>query len=261
MFVAMDTDEKRIHIDSAYNGGKYFCPICGEPVIVKAKNSEAVQPHFAHKKGTVCLDNWKHDMSEWHYNWQLLFPEECREVVVEKDGVKHRADVLINNTVIEFQHSPITLEEIHDRNIFYLGCGYRVIWVFDANNKVQNIFGKDYSIDPAFSQLEWKRARREFGKPMECGVAVFIEYHCRLTASKIEEADIMLLLENVSTKRIKFVGTYERRYDKYGYKDIFWYIMRHNFLKEFGICAYQQVPSVSEMIKRTTRKPYRRYLR
>ena len=48
------------------------------------------------------------------------------------------ADVLINGYVIEFQHSPISRDEIKERNEFYTNCGYKVIWVFDANDKIKN---------------------------------------------------------------------------------------------------------------------------
>ena len=34
-------------------------------------------------------------MSEWHCSWQEKFPAECREVVLEKDGVKHYTTEII----------------------------------------------------------------------------------------------------------------------------------------------------------------------
>ncbi|MBQ4272258.1 MAG: hypothetical protein IJB95_01195, partial [Clostridia bacterium] len=140
MFIAYDESKKRVDINDADKSKQYYCPICGEKLIIKAKDSLAVKRHFAHKKGAECLDTWQHDMSEWHYNWQCQFPEEYREVVVEKDEKKHRADVLINGYVIEFQHSPISRVEIKERNEFYTNCGYKVIWVFDANDKIKNTF-------------------------------------------------------------------------------------------------------------------------
>ena len=44
----------------------------------------------------------------------------------------------MNNTVIEFQHSPIAAEEIAERNRFYTECGHKVVWVFDAEGKIKN---------------------------------------------------------------------------------------------------------------------------
>ena len=147
MFVAKDKEGNRVTIEEAARGGEYFCPLCGDRVIVKAKESEAVSEHFAHKNKVEC-DSWRsvaNVMSEWHRAWQNCFPKECREVVVQSGGVKHIADVLINNdTVIEFQHSPITAEEIAERNRFYTECGYKVVWVFDADGKIKN---KNKSVD------------------------------------------------------------------------------------------------------------------
>ena len=107
MFTALTKGKKRISIEEAIPGEEYVCPVCGNPVFVKAAESKNVRTHFAHKRNSPCLDNWKHDMSDWHYEWQKKFPLVNREVVVENEGAKHRADVLINDTVIEFQHSPI----------------------------------------------------------------------------------------------------------------------------------------------------------
>ncbi len=213
MFFAHDENKNRISIEKAEKGKNYFCPICEEKVIVRAKDSLAMKAHFAHQKGTECFDNWKHDMSEWHYNWQCLFPENCREVVVEKDGKKHRADVLINNHVIEFQHSPITAKEISERNNFYLGCNHKVVWVFDGNGKIEHRYEKDHTIDPALckcDELQWKRARREFSEPMPKDVEVFVEYKIETTTnteSTIEQdqkTEILLYLEQIGSKFFTF---------------------------------------------------------
>ena len=88
MFKAKRKDGTPVWIENAIIGEEYFCPICGEPLIIKAVKSDAIRTHFAHKKGK-CLDGWHYDMSEWHRAWQEKFPEQCREVVVEKNGIKH----------------------------------------------------------------------------------------------------------------------------------------------------------------------------
>ena len=79
MFIAKDKEGNKIAIEEAVRGGEYFCPICGGAVIVKAKNSEAVREHFAHKNKAEC-DSWNYDMSDWHRAWQNYFPKECQEV-------------------------------------------------------------------------------------------------------------------------------------------------------------------------------------
>lgn len=135
---ALDVNNGLITIKDAHRGNKYFCEVCGEEVIVKAENSEKKSKYFSHKPNTECIDNWSaHDMSQWHLSWQEKFPEECREVAVGNDEEKHRADVLVNGFVVEFQHSPISLNDFQKRNEFYAGCGYKIIWVFDGDALVK----------------------------------------------------------------------------------------------------------------------------
>lgn len=130
MFYANDKNNNRINILNALQSEQYFCPICNQE-LQQRRGMKNVH-HFAHKKNSYELcDSWYFDMSEWHRDWQNMFPEDCREVVVEYDGKKHRADVLINGTVIEFQHSKISYEEFNERNIFYTAAGYNIIWLFD----------------------------------------------------------------------------------------------------------------------------------
>ena len=148
MEFALDYNGKRI---DAWNknemisaDAKYFCPSCGNPVIYR--HGDIRIPHFAHESGK-CNDEWNYDMSEWHSRMQCFFPEINREVVVNWNGKKHRADILVNDTVIEFQHSTITGEEFEDRNNFFMGLGYRVAWVFDVSGVVEEerIIESDYT--------------------------------------------------------------------------------------------------------------------
>lgn len=129
MYFALNTKGKRIPIELANKEEQYFCPVCGGEVLIKKGDINA--HHFAHKTLTEC-DKWSSDMSEWHKNWQEKFPENCREVVIKNGKEKHRADILINDTVIEFQHSPISPKEFWERNNFYTLKKYKVIWVFDC---------------------------------------------------------------------------------------------------------------------------------
>lgn len=242
MFVAADKDGNKVLIENAVEGVEYFCPVCGRGVIIKAKGSLAVAQHFAHKKGESCPDKWRYDMSEWHRTWQNWFPKECQEVVVENNGVKHRADVLINGTVIEFQHSSITAEEIAERNKFYAECGYKIVWVFDAEGKIKNEF--DDTIDPMRCREEdlcWKRAKKEFSIKMPANVTVYLEYETTISNNNYvgQKVHIMLLLKNVEEKQITFYKTYN------------YYIIHFNFLKEYGVPIRGDVLSVTEIKQKT----------
>jgi competence CoiA-like predicted nuclease len=78
-------------------------------------------------------------MSDWHYDWQNQFPPENQEVVVQCDEIQHRADILTDRTVVEFQHSPLSSGKFNDRNVFYHNnIGYKVVWLYDMREDYDN---------------------------------------------------------------------------------------------------------------------------
>ena len=128
MFVAINDAKERVFANKSLpKEGKYFCPVCGGQVRLRVGDTNA--PHFAHI--TPCTDDFTSDMSDWHREWQELFPMGNREVVISHDGESHRADVRCYGTVIEFQHSPISEAEFMRRNRFYTSAGLQVVWIFD----------------------------------------------------------------------------------------------------------------------------------
>ena len=140
MLIAYDKDNNRVSIRNTLINEKYYCPICNDELIQKKGSIRC--HHFAHKAGGTCVENQYYDTSEWHINWQNKFPIDSQEVIrIDDKGKKHIADVMINKTVIEFQHSNLPFEEFNDRNVFWSNLGYRVIWVFDGNE----IFNNGYS--------------------------------------------------------------------------------------------------------------------
>ncbi|MBD2511508.1 hypothetical protein H6G91_30420 [Nostoc muscorum FACHB-395] len=109
---------------------KATCPCCNGEVIAKCGKIKV--HHWSHKSLIEC-DQW-YEMTAWHLEWQSLFPLEFREVVLQKDGIKHRADIKINNLIVEFQHSNLSAEEIKQREVFYTSNNYKLIWVVNASN-------------------------------------------------------------------------------------------------------------------------------
>jgi hypothetical protein len=69
-------------------------------------------------------------MTVWHREWQGEYPEECRERPVVRGGKRHIADVLVNDFVLEFQHSSITGPDIISREKTYRD----MTWVIDASD-------------------------------------------------------------------------------------------------------------------------------
>lgn len=222
MFTALTKDNKRVSIEEAVPGENYLCPVCGNPVVVKAAKSDSVRTHFAHKKNRLCIDDWKHDMSEWHFEWQSKFPIDSREVVVERDGVVHRADILINDTVIEFQHSHIDGEEFEARNSFYKNCGYRVVWLFDVADKMR--------LDDCFV-LVWKRKTTLFSSMKTPIDGLFIQNY-------LPGKDDLRCVKQVDPKEVPLYETICP-------------IMPENFLKEFGGTQDENVLSIQTIFEKT----------
>lgn len=170
MIKALDENNNYIDIYRAVKGRQYYCPFCGQPM--SQRHGEIREHCFAHypeKSSHVtgyrkCTETWHYDTTEWHIDWQRKFPEECFEVIVEFDGKRHIADVLINDTVIEFQHSPISADEFRERNEFYSNCGYKVIWLFDLSEEYESgaITLSDSYNSYYGDQYFWSRVKRPF---------------------------------------------------------------------------------------------------
>ena len=114
----------------ATKGAKGLCPGCGRPVI--AKCGEIMVHHWAHQAREAC-EFEKEPMTQWHLNWQREFPEPMREVVQGP----HRADVMTDHFVIEFQHSSISHETVVARNEHW-SKHREVIWVLNMKGVAKN---------------------------------------------------------------------------------------------------------------------------
>lgn len=137
MFYAINDNNERVSALAAKDLPRvqYHCPICEKTVRLRAGTQRV--SHYAHISNKEC-DSFAHEMTPWHLGWQLKFPEAEREVVLECDGERHRADVLHNGVAIEFQHSPISETEFWHRSIFYTNAARHLLWVFDERSR----FGK-----------------------------------------------------------------------------------------------------------------------
>lgn len=142
MLWAKDYNDNRVHIFNTHSNQEYYCPTCGATLITR--KGDIRQHHFAHKQGHLCSDTWErtkthnYDISFWHNEWQSKFPKENQEVILALGDTKHRADVMIDRTVIEFQHSIISTQAFDDRNNFYLNLGDKVVWLFDVSELVKS---------------------------------------------------------------------------------------------------------------------------
>ena len=231
MFVALDESGHRVPISDTQPGQNYFCALCGEKLILK-KKGENRAAHFAHPRGSDCTD-WG-EMSEWHLDWQAQFPVHTREVILEKDGERHRADVCIQEykLVIEFQHSHISQEDFERRCLFYTGCGYQLVWVFDAAGKLNRL--------EEFPDLIWKRVNYTFSNlsniARTCypGITIFLETPLDLCDDK----RVLIAVKEMNQKFITSHYTCQ-------------YLLRENFLREYGCITDNTILSIREIFDKT----------
>lgn len=213
MLRAVDKNNNFVLIDDADKNEMYFCPICNQPLI--QKRGEIREHHFSHigprgmnmREYVPCSDTWHYDKTDWHIQWQKRFPNECYEKIVTRGNERHIADVLINDIVIEFQHSSISIDDFRDRNKFYASCGYKVIWVFDFIEEFED--GKISCMDYPDNEYRWTYVKKLF----------------REIELKDEEATIFFQFSNEDEEG---VGVLERVTNSYNEFRIFYTDLEHS---------------------------------
>ena len=153
MMLAVARDGARVE---ARPGERAMCPGCGGDVI--AKCGEINIWHWAHEADADC-DTWHEAESAWHREWKrAAAPEQC-----EVDFGQHRADIVgKHGTVIELQHSPISVEEIREREAFYSPLSpHGMIWLFDAAPWTHrlDLIGFDHADSGPCMSFDWAQAR------------------------------------------------------------------------------------------------------
>lgn len=108
-------------------GLKGTCPGCGQATLAKCGPLNAW--HWSHKGRRHC-DPWWENETDWHRSWKQCFDLQWQEIPQwDEDGEKHIADVkTVAGVVLEFQNSPMTLEEMQSRERFYKN----MVWVVNA---------------------------------------------------------------------------------------------------------------------------------
>jgi len=151
---------------------KVFCPFCdplSERPLRHNCGSQKI-PYFSHPPGTFCNEYGKE--TDWHLEWKQKVHSDYCEVIMERNGIRHIADIKNNcNLVIELQHSKISQIDIEDREAFYDD----MVWLFDATNptpkeKLEKPCKRiiditlyrvyDPKSDVVFYEYHWKRARQ-----------------------------------------------------------------------------------------------------
>lgn len=131
--------------------GRADCPTCGGEL--RAKCGKIVTWHWAHVAKDC--DPWSEGESAWHLGWKMLAHPENREVVMGP----HRADLVsYRGTVIELQHSAISVDEITERERFY---GDDMVWVIDAAPFAKNLDIRRKNGDGGeYLSFRWRHPRK-----------------------------------------------------------------------------------------------------
>jgi competence CoiA-like predicted nuclease len=105
-----------------------YCPVCKTRMIPRCGSKR--KWHWSHKPKVTC-DHWWENETPWHRQWKEKVPEEFREIVIEKDGVKHIADIQFSSgVVVELQNSRLSFAEKGEREKFY----QKMYWILNAEN-------------------------------------------------------------------------------------------------------------------------------
>lgn len=129
----------RKEIDYARRNKRFYCPICKEPVIVKAGTK--VVPHFAHRSKTSCL--YSGGEGPYHEKGKLILyhwlKSQRLNVKLEPylSDINQIPDISLKlrnrNIAIEFQCTNTDIELIQQRNIGYRKKRIIPIWILGAN--------------------------------------------------------------------------------------------------------------------------------
>lgn len=152
MRFCINSENERVDILDASKEKEYRCEYCNNICIPAQGNIN--EWYFKHKDLSQC-DDWfdsKNSMSKWHIDWQNKFPKRFQEVILNN----HRADVKIDNLIIEFQHSSLSIEKFNQRNDFYSQFG-KLIWLFDFRDKE---IKKQLELNPKYNIYLWKHASK-----------------------------------------------------------------------------------------------------
>lgn len=158
---------ERVHVDETMSRLEYTCPVCGAPLV--PNKGDVYRHHFKHKGDRACTDTWHGTYcdSEWHSSWQERYLLQNRERVLELGSTRHRADVVVGETVVEFQYSTLGKSQFDDRNAFYGDLGYKVIWLFDlweayAKGEIAPKRGDDADAETPPTSFFWHNPRQAF---------------------------------------------------------------------------------------------------
>ena len=110
------------------------------------KSSYRCKAYFRHSNHN------SNQMTKWHLDWQESFDLKFREISIGN----RRADICIDNIVVEFQYSRITKELVDNRLNNYKSHNKQLIWLIDGSESVECMLGLNNKYILTFKTLFWK---------------------------------------------------------------------------------------------------------
>lgn len=275
---AKDDKGNIVFIDQAQSKQIYYDDMFENVQLIPVKG-EIKKHHFRYKDGFDDQDTWAdrtNSMSEWHISQQSLFPIEEREVPI----FPHRADVLTGgNTVIEFQHSWLSAEEIEERTTFYIEKVGAIIWVVDGTDNIRKCGKHTYRfqkrsfiggikirpqqevfIYTGWPDQEYIHVRKENDSwdsfnGYELGIPHFLMYATRHIPNRVFDVanfwDSLILKEKEAKEKIEKLRLQKEQETKKRIEYI-----ESQKVKEYNSLLDQQISNISKVVESFTDKCY-----
>lgn len=175
--------------------------VCENNVSLVPCNGEKVKPYFKHKSPS-------NNMCDWHKEWQSKF--EQSEVRIGNCI----ADSVLNNYVIEFQHSEIKEEVVKNRNENYNENNYNLIWVIDGNKGIEivNKYNDESVLIIKFNKDRWKY--NSFSKTSD---VIYLNKNDKIFKIYLKDIKCDMITVNEYKTRKEFINSLEN-----GKLDLLW---------------------------------------
>ncbi|MGF6951462.1 competence protein CoiA [Neobacillus sp. B4I6] len=138
--ICLGLDYKKDTLLALRSKEEFFCPICGESVLLKLGDQRIF--HFAHKQGGACRDFYESE-SNYHmegkrqlYQW-LIRQKIPSDLEYYDRDIQQRPDIMFNYNgkkyALEYQCSTIPESIFIKRTNSYLQNGYIPLWILSSN--------------------------------------------------------------------------------------------------------------------------------
>jgi hypothetical protein len=169
VLVALDVEGHRVVAREELSREEpWSCQCCHEPVIYKW--GEIKIPHFAHHKASGCAasgETMEHLLAKQFVAEQFQgLGRRCELEVVLEDRSR-RIDAVVytssgHRVAVELQHSPISVDELVDREYDHRRYGYyATVWVFVNGKSYASLFDDDRAVRVPKQVFHLWRQRRQ----------------------------------------------------------------------------------------------------